>query len=262
MLEPTAFDLAPDGRLSSPMRRTGASGCRSSTSPATGLTGFTLPGRARRRASASAASRSAASARWRFSADGVALNQPETGALITEYGLAGTPLRSIGALRTTGHEADRQLHLAMNTGIPLPHPAGGYYSSSLPGRRFSAATMPAARWCSSGSCRAASSIRCDAGAEEVAAARPSTAPKSRWSCPTFRSGGRRIRRRQPLGGVCDAGHLRIRRPTARKSAPCSSVAAGLVPPHEPLLRRGRRLLVTPGCYEFSGPINRGAPPAR
>ena len=37
------------------------------------------------------------------------MSHPETGWLITEYGLSGTPLRSIGQLRKTGHEGGPRL---------------------------------------------------------------------------------------------------------------------------------------------------------
>ena len=36
-------------------------------------------------------------------------------------------MRSVGRLRQTGHEADRELHLALNAGIPLADPKGGFY---------------------------------------------------------------------------------------------------------------------------------------
>ena len=49
------------------------------------------------------------------------------GTLITEYNVDGTVLRSFGELRKTGHEADRDLHLALNGGLPLGIPGGGYY---------------------------------------------------------------------------------------------------------------------------------------
>ena len=55
------------------------------------------------------------------------MNQPERGAVITEYTLEGVPHRNIGLLRATGHEADPDLHRALNTGIPLVNPQGGYY---------------------------------------------------------------------------------------------------------------------------------------
>jgi hypothetical protein len=57
----------------------------------------------------------------------VLLNQPETGSLITEYDFGGHIVRSIGRLRATGHEATPAVHLALNSGLPLPVPSGGYY---------------------------------------------------------------------------------------------------------------------------------------
>jgi hypothetical protein len=62
------------------------------------------------------------------------MSHPESGALITEYSLGGYAFRSIGQLRPTGYEQDRDLHVAMNTGIPLLDPAGGYYYVFLAGR--------------------------------------------------------------------------------------------------------------------------------
>jgi hypothetical protein len=57
----------------------------------------------------------------------VLLNQPETGSLITEYDFSGQVVRTVGRLRPTGHEASPLVHLAMNSGFPLPIPSGGYY---------------------------------------------------------------------------------------------------------------------------------------
>jgi len=55
------------------------------------------------------------------------LNQPEVGALITELSIDGTPIRTFGALRATAHEAEPDLHLALNVGLPLIDPTGGFY---------------------------------------------------------------------------------------------------------------------------------------
>jgi hypothetical protein len=60
-----------------------------------------------------------------FTGRSVLVNQPETGALVSEYSIGGSALRSFGALRATGHEADRDLHLAFNVGLPLVDPGGG-----------------------------------------------------------------------------------------------------------------------------------------
>jgi hypothetical protein len=142
LFEPTAFDLAPNGRTfavaDAPRGQE-----RLQVFDASGkwLAGFFLPGRAQTRVSISGLALGGVST-LAFLGNGIVLNQPETGALITEYGLSGTPVRSIGMLRATGHEADRQLHLAMNTGIPVPLQEGGYYFVFLSGtpvfRRYDA----------------------------------------------------------------------------------------------------------------------------
>jgi hypothetical protein len=134
LLEPTAFDLAPNGRsfavADAPRNQE-----RLQVFDTSGkwMAGFFLPGRAQTRVSISGLALGGVST-LAFLGNGIVLNQPETGSIITEYGLSGTPVRSIGTLRATGHEADRQLHLAMNTGVPIPLPDGGYYFVFLTGR--------------------------------------------------------------------------------------------------------------------------------
>jgi hypothetical protein len=134
LLEPTAFDLAPNGRTfavaDAPRNQE-----RLQVFDTSGkwMAGFFLPGRAQTRVSISGLALGGVST-LAFLGNGIVLNQPETGSIITEYGLSGTPVRSIGTLRATGHEADRQLHLAMNTGVPIPLPDGGYYFVFLTGR--------------------------------------------------------------------------------------------------------------------------------
>ena len=58
----------------------------------------------------------------------ILVSQPDvTGALITEYAADGRTLRTFGNLRNTGHEGDHDLHLALNGGLPLAIPGGGFY---------------------------------------------------------------------------------------------------------------------------------------
>ena len=57
-----------------------------------------------------------------YTGETILLNQPETGSLIVEYSIDGEVRRTIGALRPTLQEADREVHLALNTGLPLAHP--------------------------------------------------------------------------------------------------------------------------------------------
>ena len=62
-----------------------------------------------------------------YTGTSILMSQPETGALISEYELNGGVHRTIGRLRATGHEDDPELHLALNSGIPLVDPAGGFF---------------------------------------------------------------------------------------------------------------------------------------
>jgi hypothetical protein len=41
--------------------------------------------------------------------------------------LTGTPIRSFGELRRTSHEDDAGLHAALNIGLPLVDPKGGFF---------------------------------------------------------------------------------------------------------------------------------------
>lgn len=69
-----------------------------------------------------------------YSGQRLIVSHPESGALFTEYSLGGSPLRNFGRLRATGFESDRELHVALNAGLPLIDPTGGYYYVFLAGR--------------------------------------------------------------------------------------------------------------------------------
>jgi hypothetical protein len=62
------------------------------------------------------------------------VSRPDTGALMSEHDMSGSILRHIGTLRPTGHEDDRDLHLAFNVGLPLVEPDGGSYFVFQTGR--------------------------------------------------------------------------------------------------------------------------------
>lgn len=57
----------------------------------------------------------------------ILLNMPEQGALVSEYSIAGTPVRTFGTLRATGHEHNPDVHLAMNAALPVPAPDDHVY---------------------------------------------------------------------------------------------------------------------------------------
>src|SRR5690606_37601331 len=65
--------------------------------------------------------------------DTVLFSLPEQGGLVSEYSLAGTPVRTFGELRPTGHEANRDVHLALNAALPVPAPDGHVFVVFLAG---------------------------------------------------------------------------------------------------------------------------------
>jgi hypothetical protein len=126
ILQPTAFDLEAESsfviadapNLRERVQVFDGNGNR--------ITGFTLPGRTSARVTLGTLVINGVGS-LQYTGRSVLINQPETGSLITEYGLAGTPTRTIGTLRPTGQEGDRDLHLALNVGLPIVNPRGGFY---------------------------------------------------------------------------------------------------------------------------------------
>lgn len=55
------------------------------------------------------------------------ISRPESGGLFEEVDNTGAHLRWIGLSRATGHERSPDVHAALNAGLPLPAPDGGFY---------------------------------------------------------------------------------------------------------------------------------------
>jgi hypothetical protein len=71
------------------------------------------------------------------------VNEPAWGSLVAELDTAGAVLRHVGQLRLTGHEHDPDLHQALNIGLPVALPSGGFFFVFQTGiplfRKYSAA---------------------------------------------------------------------------------------------------------------------------
>jgi hypothetical protein len=133
IIEPFGFDVAADGSFvvgDAPRGRQ-----RIQTFAATGdrLNGFFIPGQPAARITVGNQILNGVSS-IQHTGSTLLLSHPESGALITEYSLAGYAMRSIGQLRQTGYEQDSDLHIAMNAGWPLIDPTGGYYYVFMAGR--------------------------------------------------------------------------------------------------------------------------------
>lgn len=62
-----------------------------------------------------------------YTGDAIVVSEPSSGSLMTEYAWNGAVRRAFGAFRPTGQESDRAVHAALNAGIPLIDPTGGFY---------------------------------------------------------------------------------------------------------------------------------------
>ena len=252
VIEPSAFDVAFNGSFAvadAPNRRErvqifDAGGVRTG--------GFLLPGRGESRVVLGTLSLNGVGT-LAFTGRSLLMSHPETGWLITEYGLAGTPIRSIGRLRKTGHESDRDLHLALNAGIPLADSKGGFYFVFMAGqpvfRKYDASGELIYERTIQG--REIDPVIA-AHSRPVAAARPRRAPDGGTR------GSNRCRRsiRQRLGVIHDSVHLRVRLewrqdpdgPVPRRGGHC---------PVKPLVQRRRSAAGDPWLLRIPDKVDLG-----
>jgi hypothetical protein len=126
VIEPMAFALAGDGSFVVADAPNNRERVQSFNANGTRMSGFLLAGRATARVVLGTLSLSGVG-NIAYTGSTVVMSQPESGWLMTEYSLTGFPVKSAGQLRPTRHEHDRPLHLALNAGIALPEPDGGFY---------------------------------------------------------------------------------------------------------------------------------------
>ena len=252
VLDPTAFDLDPsDGSFvvsDAPLRRPRI---QLFTAEGARLAGFTLQDREKPRLLLESMVLNGIGS-IQYAGGRLFINQPETGGLISELELYGTPVRTFGQLRPTGHEFDSNVHLALNSGLPLADPTGGYYFVFWAGvpvfRKYDAAgtlqferniqgpeidqylkTMPA-RW--------------PARRTEDGDVLPLVPPAVRTAA-VDREGRLWIVLTSSVTYVYDRGGDKIRTVQFR--------GAGSLAPTSLFFTKDGRILVTPGCFEFRAP---------
>jgi len=127
IIDPTAFAVEPDGTFIVADAPNNRERIQIFTTAGFRIGGFMLPGRLAPRVMLDDNIVMNGIASLQYTGTSILLSQPETGALIAEYTLQGAVHRLIGNLRDTGHESDSELHRALNSGIPLVDPAGGFF---------------------------------------------------------------------------------------------------------------------------------------
>ncbi len=183
-----------------------------------------------------------------YSGTNLLISHPESGTLFTEYSPGGYAQRGFGRLRPTGHEADRDVHLALNVGLPLPDPTGGYFYVFVGGRPMFH------KYDASGRLLYERHIE-GAEVDPYLAVLP-----TRW--PTRRVEDREMPLVHPAvraAGVDPRGQLWVSLvepytyvydPQGDKIRTIQFRAAGIISPTSLFFTTDGRLLVTPGCYEF------------
>jgi hypothetical protein len=249
VLDPTAFDLDPsDGSFvvaDAPLRR---SRVQVFTADGRRLAGFTLPERERPRLLLDNVVLSGIGS-IQYSAGRLLINQPESGGLVSELELYGTPLRTFGQLRATGHEADRNVHLALNTGLPLADPTGGYYFV------FSAGIPMFRKYDAKGTLlfeRHIEGPEVDEYLRTIPTQWPQrttgdgdllpVVPPAIRTAGVDRQGRLWVALTSPVTYVYDGSGDKVRTVQFR--------GAGVLSPNSLFFTRDGRILVTPGCYEF------------
>jgi hypothetical protein len=126
IIDPTAFAVEPNGTFVVADAPNGRERIQIFTPAGFRIGGFLLPGRLKSRVVLDNIVLNGIGS-LQYTGTTILLSEPDSGALITEMELNGGVHRLIGRLRATGHESDRELHLALNSGIPLVDPTGGFY---------------------------------------------------------------------------------------------------------------------------------------
>jgi hypothetical protein len=126
IIDPTAFAVAPDGSFAVADAPENRERIQIFTPAGFRTAGFTLPQRQTPRVVFENYVMNGIGS-MQYTGHSILLSQPENGSLVTEYGPDGSTIRTLGRLRRTGHESDRQLHLALNSGIALPDTDGGLW---------------------------------------------------------------------------------------------------------------------------------------
>jgi hypothetical protein len=212
------------------------------------LGGFTLPGRGVPQITLGDLVLSGLGA-LEYTGETVLISQPENGALVSEYLLSGTILRMFGELRMTGQEKDPAVHRALNVGVTLLNPKGGYYFVFLSGvpmfRKYAAdGTLVFERHIEG--------LEMDPYVGRM----PTTWPRRRAGNAELPIVPAMVR----TAGVDKEGNLWIALvapytyvydSAGDKRRTLQFRAAGIVSPTSLFFTRDRRVVITPGCYAFS-----------
>jgi hypothetical protein len=248
IIDPTAFAVEPNGTFIVADAPNNRERIQIFSPAGFRIGGFLLPGRLKPRVVLDNTVLNGIGS-LQYTGTSILMSQPETGALISEYELNGGVHRTIGRLRATGHEQDAELHLALNSGIPLVDPKGGFYFVFQTGepvfRKYDAAGQLVFE-------RRMQGREIDA----LIAGLPTAWPRRQTSegelplvAPTIRTaavdagGNLWVAFTVPYTYVFDRDGDKIRTVQFR--------AAGIITPSSLFFAKNNTVIITPGLFEFS-----------
>lgn len=194
-----------------------------------------------------------------FTGSAILISEPDSGWLVTEYALDGRPVRHFGRLRATGHETDTEVHIGLNTGIPIAAADGGYWFV------FQGGVPLLRKYDRAGALQFERHLE-GPELDPIVRALPSTWPRRRTGAgrelpviaPNVQAaaaapdGSLWIALSQPYVYVFDAD--------GEKRGVVQLEGAGLLRPSSLAFSKAGRLIVTPGGYEFDVPARKRAAP--
>jgi hypothetical protein len=188
------------------------------------------------------------------------VNQPEMGALVTEYDLDGRIARTFGTLRPTGHESDPPLHLALNAALPVLDPQGGMYVVFLAGTPLFRKYDRDGRMMFE---RHIEGPELDGYIQSLPTTWPKRRIEDRDELPVVPPAVRAAAadRAGRLWISLAAGVTYVYDAEGEKTRTVQFRGAGVLVPHALAFAPGGRLLAAPGCYAFDpdADANRGSP---
>ena len=244
IIRPTAFDSAADGSFVIADAPGDRQRVQFFTATGTSLGGFTMPGRGVPQITLGELVLSGLGT-LEYTGQSVLISQPELGSLIVEYVPTGSPLRSFGELRQTGQENDPQVHVALNVGITLLNPKGGYYFVFLSGvpmfRKYDAAGTLVFE-------RHIEGVEIDAYIKRL----PTSWPRKRGEFPIVPA-MIRTAAVDPEGDLwvsLAAPYTYVYDGSGDKHHTFQFRGAGIISPTSFFFTRDHRVVITPGCYAF------------
>jgi hypothetical protein len=251
ILDPTAFDMEPRGSfavadVAGSRQRIQVFGIGGAL-----MGGFTLPGSPLPRLTLGDVVVSGIGS-MRYTGRSILLSQPENGTLITEFSLSGSIVNQVGELRRTGHEAEPDLHLALNSGIPLVAPGGSLFYV------FQGGIPMFRKYERSGRLVFERYIQ-GRELDDLLQSLPTVWPRRETEegrelplvMPNVVTAA--VDRAGNLWIVLTTGHTYVYNPEGDKIRTVQFQAAGPLLPTSLFFTESGTLLVTPGCYEFRVP---------